>query len=340
MVKKVLFIVAFLSQSIFAVNDEAIMSKKPEAKLSDYGFFKSHKDQIPNNNVHKYFLQTPLFSDYSLKDRFVYIPQGKKAIHSLDRVYEFPIGSALVKTFSYEMASNENKVLLETRLLLLQETGWSAHTYVWDESQEDAYLKVSGKTIEGIEFLYEGKPKKVNYRVPNQNQCKECHLSDDKIIPIGPKSRNLNFEVIQNNIIINQIDYWIENGLVEIHQPQQVVADWQNIKESLDDRARAYLDVNCGHCHMPGGSADTTGLYLTVNEKDIRKLGVNKPPVAAGRASGNLMYSIVPGKPDKSILLYRMKSQDPGIMMPESGRALAHSEGIRLIESWIKNYNK
>ena len=340
MVKKVLFIVAFLSQSIFAVNDEAILSKKPEAKLSDYGFFKSHKDQIPNNNVHKYFLQTPLFSDYSLKDRFVYIPQGKKAIHSLDRVYEFPIGSALVKTFSYEMASNENKVLLETRLLLLQETGWSAHTYVWDESQEDAYLKVSGKTIEGIEFLYEGKPKKVNYRVPNQNQCKECHLSDDKIIPIGPKSRNLNFEVIQNNKIINQIDYWIENGLVEIHQPQQVVADWQNIKESLDDRARAYLDVNCGHCHMPGGSADTTGLYLTVNEKDIRKLGVNKPPVAAGRASGNLMYSIVPGKPDKSILLYRMKSQDPGIMMPESGRALAHSEGIRLIESWIKNYNK
>ena len=89
-----------------------------------------------------------------------------------------------------------------------------------------------------------------------------------------------------------------------------------------------------------GGSADTTGLYLSVNEKDVRKLGVNKPPVAAGRASGNLMYSIVPGKPEKSILLYRMKSEDPGIMMPESGRALAHSEGIRLIESWIKNYDK
>jgi hypothetical protein len=35
-----------------------------------------------------------------------------------------------------------------------------------------------------------------------------------------------------------------------------------------------------------------------------------------------------------------MKSEDPGIMMPESGRALSHSEGIRLIESWIKNYDK
>ena len=193
MVKKLLLIVALLSQLIFAVNDEAILSKRPEAKLSDYDFFESPKEQIPNDNVHKYFLQTPLFSDYSLKDRFVYIPEEKKAIHSFDKVYEFPVGTALVKTFSYEMASNKNKVLLETRLLLLQETGWSAHTYVWDENQEDAFLKVSGKTIEGIEFLHEGNLKKVDYRVPNQNQCKECHLSGDKIMPIGPKSRTVSY---------------------------------------------------------------------------------------------------------------------------------------------------
>jgi hypothetical protein len=101
MVKKSFFIAVFISQLIFAVNDEAIMSKRPEAKLSEYDFFKSHKEQIPNNSVHKYFLQTPLFSDYSLKDRFVYIPEGKKAIHSPNKVYEFPVGSALVKSFSY-----------------------------------------------------------------------------------------------------------------------------------------------------------------------------------------------------------------------------------------------
>ena len=110
-------------------------------------------------------------------------------------------------------------------------------------------------------------------------------------MPIGPKSRNLNFEVTQHNESINQIDYWIEKGLVESHDPQKVVADWKNKEESLDDRARAYLDVNCGHCHMPGGSADTTGLYLSVNEKDVRKLGVNKPPVAAGRAVESYVFN-------------------------------------------------
>ena len=103
MVKKLFLIVAVLSQLIFAVNDEAILSKKPEAKLSDYDFFKSPKEQIPNDNVHKYFLQTPLFSDYSDKERFVYVPKGKKAIFKINDVYQFPVGSVLVKTFSYTM---------------------------------------------------------------------------------------------------------------------------------------------------------------------------------------------------------------------------------------------
>ncbi len=38
-----------------------------------------------------------------------------------------------------------------------------------------------------------------------------------------------------------------------------------------------------------------------------------------------------------SILFYRMQSLDPGIMMPESGRALEHKEGTELIRKWIKN---
>ena len=52
----------------------------------------------------------------------------------------------------------------------------------------------------------------------------------------------------------------------------------------LEDRARAYLDVNCGHCHNPKGPADTSGLWLDAAHHDPRRLGLCKPPVAAGRA--------------------------------------------------------
>jgi hypothetical protein len=62
-----------------------------------------------------------------------------------------------------------------------------------------------------------------------------------------------------------------------------------------------------------------------------------KPPIAAGRGSGGMNYSIVPGHPEKSILLHRISSLDPGVMMPEIGRKLNHKEGIALIREWIMN---
>jgi hypothetical protein len=35
-----------------------------------------------------------------------------------------------------------------------------------------------------------------------------------------------------------------------------------------------------------------------------------------------------------------MLSLDPGVMMPESGRALNHKEGIALISSWIETMRR
>ena len=57
--------------------------------------------------------------------------------------------------------------------------------------------------------------------------------------------------------------------------------------------------------------------------------------MAAGRGSGDLKVSVDPGHPDRSILLYRMASTEPGVMMPELGRTLVHEEGLTLIRAWI-----
>ena len=34
-------------------------------------------------------------------------------------------------------------------------------------------------------------------------------------------------------------------------------------------------------------------------------------------------------------MVFRMKSEDPGIRMPEVGKGLVHTEGVALIEKWI-----
>ena len=173
----------------------------------------------------------------------------------------------------------------------------------------------------------------ISYRVPNANQCKGCHLRGDEISPIGPKARNLNHNFDYSDGRRNQLDEWTRLRLLEGVQTPPLSADWKD--GPLEARARAYLDVNCAHCHRRDGPASNSGLFLTFGEADKVALGYRKRPVAAGRGSGGLEFDIVPGDSDASIMVHRMKSLEAGVMMPELGRSLPHAEGIALIREWI-----
>ena len=137
----------------------------------------------------------------------------------------------------------------------------------------------------------------------------------------------------------NQLVYLAKNnylqGLPDLSEVAQL-PQWDNEALGLESRARAYLDANCGHCHNPKGPANTSGMFLDYHTSNPAQWGINKPPIAAGKGSGGRSYGIVPGKPNESILLYRMESLNPGMMMPEIGRKLKHEEGVELIKNWIK----
>ena len=93
--------------------------------------------------------------------------------------------------------------------------------------------------------------------------------------------------------------------------------------------------MHCGHCHNKNGAADTSALLLDGSHDLMINMGVCKTPVAAGGGAGNKKYSIVPGSPEESILMYRMLSDQPDEMMPELGRSLVHQGGIEIIREWI-----
>ena len=323
-----------------SVNDSVVLASKMPKKLSDFGFFSNMKLQTPQDGVLPYDLVNPLFTDYTDKLRFIYIPAGGKAEYKENHVFNFPDGSALIKTFAYlnnTSASELEEQLLETRLLIKKGNAWRNISYVWNEEQSDAFLNIAGKTINTSFVNDKGDIREVRYRVPNINQCKECHQSGKEIKPIGPKARNLNHDYDYQDISMNQLNRWANEGWIDSQIDYSTMPDWSNTSIDLDSRARAYLDINCGHCHIPGGSADTTGLYLNFAEDRSEHIGVYKKPVAAGRASNNFKYSIKPGAPEESIMPFRMQSRDPGIMMPESGRFLNHDEGVALINKWIKS---
>ena len=113
------------------------------------------------------------------------------------------------------------------------------------------------------------------------------------------------------------------------------LAAYDNAEVPIDQRARAWLEVNCAHCHRLDGPARNSGLQLLADVTNPATYGVGKAPVAAGKGTGGRLFSIVPGKPDESILQFRIESTEPGVMMPEMGRKLQHEEGVKLVREWI-----
>ncbi|MCD9088008.1 SO2930 family diheme c-type cytochrome [Stenotrophomonas sp. SY1] len=319
-----------------------------------------------NDGVVPYDLNTPLFSDYAHKLRTVWMPQGQAAGYQPEHAFDFPVGTILSKTFYYPLpeggAADGKSVartppsqssleeesldlakvrLIETRLLVHRKEGWVALPYVWNREQTAATLKRTGDIVELELVDAAGAREALSYQVPDQNQCGGCHITDNrsrKLLPIGPKARHLNrdFDYIdgrENQLAhLSRVGY-LKGAPAPADAPR--MADAADLQAPLDARARAYLDVNCGHCHSRTGPAITSGLWLDAPTQDHLKLGLCKQPIAAGKGTGNHQYDVLPGDADASILAYRMDSHDPAVMMPEVGRAVIHREGVALIRQWI-----
>jgi uncharacterized repeat protein (TIGR03806 family) len=212
---------------------------------------------------------------------------------------------------------------------------------VWNKEQTDAVLAREGDEIALTLQRGDGKRDDFTYVVPNVNQCAGCHATNNStraVLPIGLKARHLNRDYRYDTGSENQLQHLARIGYLDgLPAPAAIPrnADWQDETQPLEHRARAYLDINCGHCHNPKGPANTSGLMLDIATVENLRLGVCKPPVAAGQGTGDHIFDVVPGKPAESILAYRLGSIDPGAMMPEVGRGTRHDAGVALIDAWI-----
>ena len=336
------------------------------SKLSDWGVLdvRDSRMHVDADTV-VYTLASPLFSDHALKFRTINVPEGRTVAVTDSGRFDYPVGTVITKTFFYKTAeadSNDGQPrflavsdiptptpndlreikldsvqLIETRLLVRREAGWQALPYRWRADQADAELLLAGDLLLAEMEFEDQSEESFAYLVPNQNQCAGCHVLDQStkaIEPIGPHQKHL-----QQVAGPNQLDEWSNRELVDTeHLRTDLVwtqIDYRDESHTLNDRARSYLDINCGHCHSATGPADTSGLYLNGETLDRVRLGWCKAPIAAGQGTGGHQYGIVPGNPERSILYYRMQSRDPGAMMPELGRNLLDEAGSALVAKWI-----
>lgn len=253
-------------------------------KLSDYKIFQgSPANLIPANDYKLYEMSSQLFTDYAEKQRLIKVPGTANLTATGDGLPHFPDGTIMVKTFYYYLdkrAQNKGKNIIETRVMVKNDGVWNVGVYQWNDEQTEGYLITAGsnKTVNYIDE--EGRSKAIAYHIPGNRECATCHNSKGEVIPIGPKVRNLNFEVVRNGRSENQLAYLQAEGIFKPLNPGSFSAlpDYKDPAFSLEQRARAYLDINCAHCHSQTGFASSNRYrmeYETSLENSKIKAGKN-----------------------------------------------------------------
>lgn len=316
------------------------LSKVPYPKLSDYRFFTGNMvDHEPNAGVLIYEPITPLFTDYALKKRYVWMPEGSKANYIADnKNLDLPVGSVIVKTFYYDnVLPAGNTFIIETRLMIRKDSGWIFAEYVWNEEQTEAYLEMDG-SYKNMSWTQNGTAMSANYRIPSDTECLICHKFQTNPIPIGIKPQHLNKNMAYPDGTMNQLEKWIAVGYLNGPLPTNIltVVDYKDESQPLADRLRSYLDMNCAHCHQENSHCDYRPIRLAFSETTSKEnLGVCVEPDEFIEPS--LTNIITPGNTFKSMMHFRLASTEESSRMPLLGRSLVHQEGLDLLTQYINS---
>ena len=360
--------------------------------LSQYNLFADPTD--PRSGANEggtlFDLTTPLFSDYAKKYRIVFLPPGEKAqwqegsASAPNATLDFPVGTVIAKTFTFPDGAAEE--IVETRLLIHREgkndtSFWEGMAYLWEKdalgNRTDAKIAIAGAQVPAswnyedpdpdVTATYSGST--TRYLVPHANQCGNCHINDDRQpgdAPIGPKVRLLNRPLDYGSGPVNQLQHWIDNGLLDgapalTIDASQVATNVQraprfNVPDDaanvptteqarLDQmtaaeidkelRVRSWLESNCAHCHNRDGLAQSTGVFFDVFRKVDLNFGICKTPTTAGSSSGGRNFDIVPGSSSGSIVSFRVHSSDASTQMPPIARSVMHTEAVTILDEWI-----
>ncbi|MDP3856847.1 MAG: parallel beta-helix domain-containing protein [Stagnimonas sp.] len=238
--------------------------------------------------------------------------------------------------------------------------GGGSMAAAWDHTDVDSGLKHTGSTP--------------NYLIPHANQCLSCHSREDSeagAAPIGLKVRMMNKPFLTESKVVNgqsqheahgqnQIAYWCSKGILAgcpsdlgVDDMKQIATKLERIPvfnkpgdsgfeansaQDIEKRARAWLEVNCQHCHNVKGFAGSTGFYLDSFRPVDSTYGICKHPTATGQeGNGGRSVDFHPGSSADSIVEHRIgpTATTPAARMPPLARSVIDAEGHALVKQWI-----
>jgi uncharacterized repeat protein (TIGR03806 family) len=330
-------------------------------KLSETGLFTSTKDLKPAPGLIPYSVNAQLYSDDATKERYLAIPgTGKIEFDTVEypqpapgapRGWRFPDGTVAVKTFFLEMEKGNpaSRRRLETRLLHFEKLGgneevgdqyWHGYTYVWNDEQTDAEL-LDARGLDRTFIIKDARSpsgaRKQTWHFPSRAECILCHTMPAKFV-LGLNTHQLNRDHDYGGTVANQLATWERLGLFTKPLPAAPaklarLANYDDQKQDVATRARAYLHSNCAHCHMKwgGGNAEFQ-LLFTLKPRELGIVDVRPAHGTFGLKDPRL---VKPGRPQESLLHHRMTLTGLG-RMPHVASSVVDEKGTKLIRDWIE----
>ncbi len=304
--------------------------------LSDTGLFKSLKDLQPEDGVVPYRVKASRWDDGARARRWVALPGDSQITLARDKQRgDYPEGAVLVKHLEFGKRGQQPKPV-ETQILHHERGQWRPYSYLWDDAGADARLVPGNGANQPLRIPNAAAPKgftERTWRVGAQNECKLCHNAGSNYVlgfmphqldlpgqPLGQLERLARRRVLAKTPEIPPGD---SGRLVNPHDSSQ----------SLEDRARSYLHVNCSSCHHPGGNA-IVSFYLR-RDMPLEKLNTNKG-TGIGAFGIDHAKLLTPGDPYRSVITYRM-SKLGYARMPYIGSQVVDSRGVALVNGWIRS---
>ena len=247
------------------------------------------------------------------------------------------MGTVVVKHFELALTEGDasSQRRLETRLLINTSSGWQGFTYRWNAQGTDATL-LTGRETETIAVnLAAGGTRDQLYEYPSRTDCLGCH-TDAAGRTLGLKTRQLNRNFAYSNAIDNQLRSLNNIGLfttdIGTSTQYEIFPELNDAAQSVESRARTYLDTNCSICHQPGGPTPVD-LDLRFDTALAATNTVGIAPNAGDLGVVNALI-IAAGEKERSVLWTRMNRLDADRMPPLASH-LVDQTAVDLIGQWI-----
>lgn len=309
-------------------------AKFPEL-LSATGIYASTAQNAPAPGVVPYAVNAGAWSDGARAHRWLAVA-GWQAI-KVDSVGEgrwsLPDGSAVARTLEVSTSLGPRRV--ETQLMYREHGAWRFYTYAWNEAQTDAELIPEA----GEERAVPAQPPR-RWRFSSRGECAVCHTSQtDFTIALTTAQLNRDGDLSAlGRRVENQIAALVEVGMIKLEaaapaEPWPRKTAPADVFQPVAARARAYLDINCAHCHRTNGVGGRAAFQLTEAIPLARAGLINGQPLVP--LLGGDSKIITPGLPERSEIIHRLSIAEGG-RMPMLGAQQKDLEGVDLIRRWIQ----